>query len=324
MSPILNGWRIIFRLLLFIVRRLARWIAEFFERARGKGEKGGRRDYRDVCCLHLPPTIRARPDPYVYSQQWLASRGLAITWDNPDFRLIDVTTGTIVPPNGLLPDHAYDVEVTVHNNSFMAAIHTTVGFEVRGFGAGTSTVSALGITVVDVPGAGTAVARQRWHTPRSGGHHCLIVTLTHVDDANPLNNVGQHNTDVAAPASPSRRLTFGVRNSGLVHRVYQLVMDGYQLPERGRCAETHRERRSLRHLRALQAANDPRKFPVPGFLRARLSTAEVSLRPGEEATVTFECEPPARGQGTQRVNVHVTDGDMLVGGVTAIVLEEGT
>jgi hypothetical protein len=142
MAMVLSGWRTILRLLWSLVARLFGWLTEIWGRARRGKERPRRRDYRDACCIILPPKIRARPDPYVYSQQWLRSRGIAVTWDNPDFRLIDVTTGAVVPRVGLQANRDYDIEVTIHNSSFMAAIHTNVSFEVRQFGAGTSVARA--------------------------------------------------------------------------------------------------------------------------------------------------------------------------------------
>ena len=39
--------------------------------------------------IHLPPHTYKRPDPMIYSQYYLMSKGLAITWDNPDIQLFD-------------------------------------------------------------------------------------------------------------------------------------------------------------------------------------------------------------------------------------------
>lgn len=323
MATLTRGWATILRLLWSLLRRLLAWLEEILERARHSRRKPGHRDYRDACCIVLPPSIRARPDPYVYSQQWLRSRGLGVTWDNPDFHLRDVGTGAVVPRTGLQPNHDYDIEVTVHNNSFMAAIHTNVHFEVRGFGAGTALLSDLGNDVLTVLGASTATARRRWRTPASGGHNCLIATVSHPDDANPLNNVGQHNTDVATPASPTRKLAFQVRNSGRSRRTFHLQMDAYRLPEKKRCAENYGERQSIKYLRRLQQEHDPRKFPVPDHLKATLTAREITLNPDAAAEVTLELTPPKAGSPPQTVNVHVTEGDVLIGGVTALVLPEG-
>lgn len=57
------------------------------------------RSVKDKCCVDIPREHRAIPDPYIYSQKWLKMRGLAYTWNNPDFKLINVTTGVVTGNN---------------------------------------------------------------------------------------------------------------------------------------------------------------------------------------------------------------------------------
>src|SRR6266511_5404740 len=173
-SVTVEGWRLTLRVLLRLLQRLLAALAKLFRRLRrGRGDKG-ERDYRDIRCLTPPPQIRARPDPFIYSQQWLSSRGFAITWDNPDFRIIDPATGAAVDRFSLLPNTDYEIEARIHNGSFMAALSTSVRFQVRGFGAGTALLSDLGEVTLDVPAMGNALARAGWHTPATGGHNCLL------------------------------------------------------------------------------------------------------------------------------------------------------
>jgi hypothetical protein len=40
--------------------------------------------YKTSDCQHVPAHIYKRPDPMIYSQQYLISKGLAVTWDNPE------------------------------------------------------------------------------------------------------------------------------------------------------------------------------------------------------------------------------------------------
>jgi hypothetical protein len=44
---------------------------------------------RATDCLTPPDQIRARPDPFTYSQHWLAFRGMVVKWNNPDFQIRD-------------------------------------------------------------------------------------------------------------------------------------------------------------------------------------------------------------------------------------------
>ena len=39
--------------------------------------------------IYVPPHTYKRPDPMIYSQYYLASKGIAVTWDNPDIQLFD-------------------------------------------------------------------------------------------------------------------------------------------------------------------------------------------------------------------------------------------
>lgn len=316
---IFEGWKIIFRTLRILLTRLLKFLKELFlEKA-----QTAQRKYQEVCCFIPPREIRARPDPYIYSQQWLRLRHLAVVYDNPDFRILEATTGTPVGRHDLRADTDYFIEATIHNNSYMAAINTSVRFDVHGFGIGTPLVMELGTVTLDVPGAGSAIARVLWHTPIASGHNCLKAHIYHPDDANPLNNVGQHNTDVARPASPTRRIAFGLGNQEAAAKLVRLEIDSYRLPNDPRCPETFKQRQSLDYLRRLQSQNDVREFPVPGYLNPRLSHQQVELAAGEQIDVVLEVDPPPAGSGMHSVNVNAYKGDALLGGITAYVLDEG-
>jgi hypothetical protein len=260
-------------------------------------------------------------------------RGLAFTWDNPDFVIIDPDNGNAVDNHLLKPNKKYFVRATIHNSSIMAAVNTSVSLEVLRFGAGTTIVQALGSVILNVPALGSAVSEFEWTTPETAGHNCLRATIVHPDDANPLNNVGQHNTDVATPASATRKLKFYVGNHSPHERTYSLSMNSYRLPEQplqpsqprasvfGNIQRGDLSRTSLGYLRRLQEINDFAKFPVPSFLEAKLEHTELRVHPGEELETSVEMTPPNLGQGRQNVNVNVMLDGMLVGGVTAYVEE---
>jgi len=314
---LLDGWRIIIREIARIFAGLTACLRAWL--AKRERDQPRPRKFENACCTDVPWDVRARPDPFIYSQQWLASRGLAVTWDNPDFRLVDVATGLPVDRFSLVAGQTYRIEATIHNNSFMAAIGTNVLFEVLRFGAGTGVIDNLGAVTIDVPGAGSTIAAVNWKTPATGGHNCLKVTIAHMDDANPFNNVGQHNTDIARPAGSSRMLPFHVGNHGISGKQYTLAMDAYRLPERPLSSESHRDRGSLTHLRRLQRANDVRSFPVPESFGAKLSRTQIELTPGQEVEIEIELTPPPASSELHAVNVNVFEGEHLVGGVTAYV-----
>jgi len=284
------------------------------------------------CCLRPPEGMRPRPDPSIYSQEWLYLRGIGFTWDNPDFTLYD-ELGNVVDRMPLKPGATYRVVVRAHNGSLMAAIGTTVALEVLEFGIGGIVVEKIGSVTVDIPMLGVAPAEFLWTTPATGGHNCLRARLSHPDDGNPLNNVGQHNTEVAKPASPTRAAKLVLRNAAPGERTLRLELDGYRLaakpmrpsPERGGLA-----RNSPAYLRALQEENRRSRFPVAEALRARLAigAAEpvevaghergltVDLAAGASVPLTLTADPAAFGGERQVVNIHAFDGAALVGGVT--------
>jgi len=325
MRTFIDGWRLILAVLWSLIKRVLEIIEFFLEVGRGK-----RRSGRVVDCFNRPD-LRARPDPYIYSQSWLYARGLAFTWDNPDFALIDPSDNLAKDPHQLKPHKLYKVRATIHNSSIMDAVHTTVAFDVLHFGAGTAVVQVLGSIIVDVPALGSTVAEIDWITPANAGHNCLRALIQHPDDANPLNNLGQHNTDVASPASPTRKLTFHVANQSENEQRFTLEMNAYRLPPQplrptvprhdGEKYAEAMPRSSLAYLRRLQEINDFRKFPVPKDLEAKLQHTELVLKPGEEVETSLLVKPPMAGAGRRHVNINVMLDRMLIGGVTAYVEE---
>jgi hypothetical protein len=56
----------------------------------------------------------------IYSQQYLMSQGLAVTWDNPDIHL--ELGGVTVDSHDLKPNTTYDVIARIWNNSLDAVV----------------------------------------------------------------------------------------------------------------------------------------------------------------------------------------------------------
>lgn len=294
------------------------------------------------CCLEPPPQMRPRPDPYIYSQGWLQSRGIAYTWDNPDFTLYD-SDGNVADRMSLVPGETYRVVVQIHNGSLLAAIGVSVLLEVLEFGIGGVVTAVLGTASADVLAFGTAEAIFAWTTPANGGHNCLRAHLSHPDDGNPLNNIGQHNTEVAQPASQTRTSTFLLRNTAPGRRELRLEFDSYRLPNAPLRARSLDQRNSLAYLRELRVRNDRARFPVAPSLAARVAVEDGAVVPsvgglvalptrldvgtavavvldaGTAVPVIFEAEPPAVGEQGAVVNIHAFDDQTLLGGVTVYV-----
>lgn len=280
--------------------------------------------------LHpVPPSIYRRPDPFIYDQYYLGQLGYAVSWHNPDFRLEDpaevVLPGqprTPVQPTDLQPAKTYDVIARVWNGSLSApAVHMPVHFSYLEFGIGTTKVS-IGTTHADLSVKGgsacPAFARQSWTTPATPGHYCLQAELLWPDDANPANNLGQHNTDVKPLNSPNAEFTFPVRNDADWRREMALEVDAYAIPPLPDCSpagETRpapaRDRSARRHARE--------DHPVPPGWVVDLVPAQLDLGPGEVRDVTVHITAPDGFSGQQAFNVHAYADGAIAGGVTLYV-----
>jgi hypothetical protein len=100
----------------------------------GKGWRGNKPP-RESCPDDIPPHVRRKPDPCLYSQAFLLAQGLPVTWDNPDITLTE-TDGTPVSSSQLQPDHDYLVHGRIWNASFNPALGVEVRCTVRNWGLG--------------------------------------------------------------------------------------------------------------------------------------------------------------------------------------------
>jgi hypothetical protein len=200
------------------------------------------------------------------------------------------------------------------------------------FGAGT-TRHDVGRTTVDLPvkgaGGAPAFARVGWRTPAHPGHYCLQVELLWDDDANPANNMGQHNTDVKPLNSPHAAFTVPVRNDREDRRAVTFRVDTYAIPPQEPCSDgrtgtadgpgrADQETDEDRSRRALDR-HRPAAWPLPPGWRVDVEPAEVVLRPGEQIDVTVDITAPDGFVGRQAINLHADAGSDLLGGVTLYV-----
>jgi hypothetical protein len=284
--------------------------------------------YKSDNCQHVPPHIYKRPDPMIYCQQYLMSKGLAVTWQNPDIHL--ELGGVPVDSHDLKPSTTYDVIARIWNNSLDAVVvNMPVDFSYLSFGIGT-TKTFIAATAVDVAAKGMpgcpAFARVQWTTPATPGHYCILVEFTWADDANPFNNVGQHNTNVKPLNSPKANFTVPVSNASRERREIALVVDAYTLPtlpDCGRLPAVDNPRPSretvLRRLREIAAAANPESFPVPAGWTVTVEPANMVLAAGEQRDVVVDITAPDGFAGAQTFNVNGLAGRTLLGGVTLTV-----
>jgi len=297
--------------------------------ARGEWHRPQQPD-RTGCCIQLPPETYKRADPLIYAQYYLMSRGLAITWDNPDIEIFD---GTALVTGPLKPNHRYRVRVRVWNGSYDAPA-VGVGVELSFLSFGAQTVShPIGTGHLNLGAKGTAdcpaFLELDWQTPAIGGHYCVQARLDWFDDANPDNNLGQKNVNVAPLLSPAR-FSFNVRNDASVPRRFALEADVYSLPELPDCREERdRSKTRLQESRARweQAKRQQGygQFPVPPDWTVQMTPQAFGLDPRQEQTVEVAIEPrdPAF-RGTRTFNVHVFTAERRerrwnLGGVTLAV-----
>jgi hypothetical protein len=265
-------------------------------------------------CNACPPALK-KPDPFLYSQQYLMSLGLPVTWDNPDIYIYHGTT--LVDPHDLEASTDYTVVARIWNNSTdVPVIDLGVHFSYLSFGAGTQS-HPVGDTTANLGAKGLAgcpaFASTTWTTPSALGHYCLQVLLEPPDDSNWQNNLGQRNTDVAQPASPAA-FVFSVGNHGRGQRPrhVRFGIDTYAIAPVPSC-----ERRMPDEYRRLQLSRAA--APVPAGWIVDLDPSEFVLAPDEEKPVHAVITPPAGFSGQMAFNVTARDDTGPFGGVTLTV-----
>jgi hypothetical protein len=290
------------------------------------------------CCLHLPPEVYKRPDPLIYDQYYLMAMGLAVTWDNPDIELFEVNPGAPdglgapVASSALQAGHPYKVRVRVWNGSYDApAVGLPVALSYLTFGVAT-TSTGIDTSYVDLGVKGSphcpAFAIVDWTTPPVAGHYCLQARLIWPDDANPDNNLGQENVQVATHHSPAA-FSFALRNEASVRRRFVIEADRYRLPELPLCSDVPEPERGTTRLAETRERWERARreqgygsFAVPADWAVRIDPAERELGAYEQTTVAVSVDGTGGIPGGAALNVNcfvVGDdgGRMLAGGVTA-------
>jgi hypothetical protein len=339
MSSFLSGLKKFFnalpdfiKLLPTILTQLLRFLRGFWAAARRcfrKPDRGG-------CCLDLPPSVHLRADPMLYSQSWLMSQGLAVTWDNPDIQIYDML-GIPVAPEGLVPDRDYQVVVRIWNNSYggpAAGLGVNLSFMHIGFG---NTQFPIGVKAANLGVKGSAhcpaFVTFIWHTPAAPGHYCLLALLIWPDDANPNNNLGQKNTLVGVAHSPAQ-FVFTITNDVTVARRFQLEADIYAIPELPRCsdaipprghalvANTGRYAESQARWAATLRTQAYGMFSVTAEWKVVITPQDFDLAPGKSKDVNVSIDfTSGTFTGSQSFNIHgfatpPHGPRKLVGGIT--------
>lgn len=297
--------------------------------AKGKGT----RERSGPASVHLPSTIYKRPDPLIYSQYFMMSQGLAVTWDNPDIWLTELPAGdgsmAAVSSSALQPNHVYRVHARIHNGSTEApAVDLPVIFSYLSFGIGiTSTPFGLKLVTLPVKGA-VGEPTQAWHdwkTPPSG-HFCLQIGLYWPDDLVPANNLGQENVTVGKLNSPKAEFKFLLRNDAALRRRFKLEVDTYPQPQSQPCpaqpdGQGHEElQQAARTRHGALAAHRRAAHPLPaGWVVSFAPAAEFELGAGEQLEITATIHVPDLLPSPRPINVNAFADGVLAGGVTLYV-----
>jgi hypothetical protein len=302
---------------------LLRWLRNLFKKLRGPGDQ----PLPGIVSEQghpVPASIYRRPDPFIYDQYYLAKQGWAdIRLEDPAEVVPPGESPTAVDSSALLPGKTYDVVARVWNNSLVApAVHMPVHYAYLEFGIGTTKHDIPGATYVDLSVKGAdacpAFARRSWTTPTTPGHYCLQIELEWPDDANPDNNLGQHNTNVKALNSPNAVFKFPVRNGGEVAQAIRLEVDAYRLPELPECEREQPREPGMRHTTDLRR-HRREDYPVPEGWVVDLAPQQFPLPPGAEQEVTVHITAPDGFSGQKAFNVHGFSSGAPVGGVTLYV-----
>jgi len=307
-------------LLFFVKTLLYGWIIALRDICKLLGKvicrKGGRKQPSPHRCAPINDPAFVRPDPMIYDQYYLTNLGLAVTWDNPDIQLY--LNGAPVSSDLLLPGTTYEVVAQVWNNSTDApVVGLPVAFSFLEFGVGTISVP-IGSTSIDLGVKGGAncpsYATMPWTTPTTPGHYCLQVQLEPADDSNPLNNLGQENTNVGTAHSPAV-FTFTLRNATGKRQTYRFEWDAYVLGTPVPCGPSSstadREARLARHRRGAQ--------PLPPGWNVTTDPPTPILDPGDSLIGTVTVAPPPGFTGNQVINVNGFHSGGMAGGITLTV-----
>jgi hypothetical protein len=289
---------------------------------------------RPVDAATIPDWAIREPDPLIYSQAWLQAHGLSYTWDNPDIRLeLPSAPGVPVDAHSLAPGTAYRVRARIWNGSQTAPVaNLLVEMSYLDFGIGGVSVP-IAATTVSLPVKGAAgtpvIATVDWKTPKTPGHYCLQVRLVWPYDADPGNNLGQHNVDVKPLNSPRAMFTVPIRNTGRRPMRVALNVDAYELPPLRPCPPEERgndEEAVARRRRRVAAAHGAGTHPVPDGWSVDLGDAADGLEvgPGEAKEVEVVITAPDGFNGRKAFNINSLAGETLVGGVTLVVTGDGS
>ncbi len=316
---------IAYKWLIVILDLIKRVIRLCKERKRRKKELT-RRERREAKtnCVPIKSDVYHKPDPTIYSQKYLMDQGIAVTWNNPDIQL--KKNGIPVSSNNLEADTEYLVEARIWNNSTEApVIDMPVHFSFLSFGMGT-TSNFIDTTKINLGVKGGAnhpsFANIIWKTPSTPGHYCLKAELLWGDDANPSNNIGQENTNVAIANSPAFS-TFTLKNDRKKRHKFHFKSDTYTIPKNIPCSSVDKVKKKTKsRVDFFRTIHNVQNYPIPENWQIHIEPETPFLEPNEEKIIEVEIIPPDNFVGEQVININGFDeNNKTVGGITLTVVK---
>jgi hypothetical protein len=277
-------------------------------------------------CIPIRHPAYKKPDPLIYDQYYLMALGLAVSWQNPDIELL-LNGVPVASPDQLHPATDYTVRARIWNGSTSGVVSgMPVSFSYLTFGVSTES-HAIGETAVDLGVKGSSecptFAEMAWTTPATPGHYCIQVAFEWPDDANPLNNLGQENTQVVKAQSPAQ-VSFALRNADTRRKEFGFKADTYAILPPPPCSEAPRAAPQSRAMQRRVSAstiarNSSAANPLPPGWSLSFSPAKPVLAAGEQVDILATITPADSFHGTQSLNIHTFSGKTLAGGVTILV-----
>lgn len=232
----------IIRILIILILLILYFFRFLINLFKSRGKLNHDEKLKKDICGNIPPHIRRKPNPCIYSQFYRMSQGLSVTWNNPDIEIF-LPNGVPVDSSNLTADTDYILKARISNSSFDPALATAVRcyyrpwsfnspdkIPIETLANGTERVIHL-----DILPWGSEIAEFNWRTPNvDSAHFCIQVECFHPDDANPDNNIGQENTDVYKATQnqtiSTKALLHNVENR---ERTFTFMADAYQIQGEG-------------------------------------------------------------------------------------------
>jgi hypothetical protein len=299
-------------------RRLIRLLRQMGDRWTGRRHLSERERHRSrELCVPIDRPEFITPDPLIYDQYYLMSLGFAVTWDNPDIRVL--RDGAVVGSSFLEANTVYSIEARVWNGrQSCPIIDLPVRFSYLSFGIGTVSQD-IGVGKCDLGVRGgpnhPAFASINWRTPPVAGHYCIQAKLEPGSDAQWDNNLGQRNFQVLTTASPAVT-QFEIHNAATTARTYEFMVDGYRIPELLPCDQT------------TPTTDVGERHSVQGRLlgqgwRVDISPLSPTVGPGSNQIIQVVITAPPSFTGVQAVNIAARSGSHQAGGITLYVESMG-